>query len=700
MYLLNKKNNNMEIKKIENIKNICNFLIKYSIYAIAFLVPLFFLPFTAEAFDFNKQAILVLFAFVSVFAWMIKFLISGKTEVKASKIYWILGAFLFIVLLSTIFSVYPAGSFWGWPLQVSEGFVSVMALCILFFLISNSFSKKDAYLLLIILISSLALCNITAIAVLIWPKLLMGGINTIGSVGGLAGLNAILLPLLIILLATSAKLSRILFFIALILSAVILILTNYFFVWWVILASSAILVAIGIFKKDLFDTRWLAVPMFFLAISLFFIILSPQIDWLSQRMGGEIYLTQKTSVEIGLKTLKESPVLGSGPGTFSYDFLKHKPKEINSFLFFGSAGSKVLTLFSTIGVFGVFAFLTLIGFVVFLLIKELFFNNKAKEDYLALILGLFASTVSLLVFYFIYGSGLVIDLFCFLLLAIVIAFVVEKKKVYELKQGSAKMLTAVLLFIIIFVACVSFLIFGGQRYYANINYTAGLAQLQKGDIDKAIVKLERAVILNKKNDAYLSQLAQAYIFKIQKTINDSNIVDEDKTKAIQMLVGNAINASKMAVDYNPKSSNSWSILAFVYQNLVGFSSELQELAENSYKTAISFSVHNPYLETQLGVIYYQKDNYNEALAQFEKAKAINSSYETAIYYAGLTYDKLNQKDKAIVEFEKLSQIYPKAEDLKTIINNLKAGKPALESPAQPAPTPEPTPANPEPPVVE
>ena len=121
---------------------ICDFITKYSIYVLVFFTPILFLPWTSEILDFNKQALLVLLIFVSLFSWMLKVLISGTFKLNLNKA-GIFAVILFLAyLFSTIFSADKFGSFWGWPRITAESFVSIIGFFALYFIASNVFSKK------------------------------------------------------------------------------------------------------------------------------------------------------------------------------------------------------------------------------------------------------------------------------------------------------------------------------------------------------------------------------------------------------------------------------------------------------------------------------------------------------------------------------------------------------------------------------
>ena len=77
--------------------------------------------------------------------------------------------------------------------------------------------------------------------------------------------------------------------------------------------------------EDIFDGRWMALPMFFLAVSLFFVLLNLQTNLLPiNQRPNEYLLNQATGLNIATQTLKINPILGSGPGTFVYDFLRFR----------------------------------------------------------------------------------------------------------------------------------------------------------------------------------------------------------------------------------------------------------------------------------------------------------------------------------------------------------------------------------------
>jgi len=91
---------------------------------------------------------------------------------------------------------------------------------------------------------------------------------------------------------------------------------------------------------------------------------------------------------------------------------------------------------------------------------------------------------------------------------------------------------------------------------------------------------------------------------------------------------------------------------------------------------------------QLGLLYYQKNDLDKAAAEFARAVSTNENYSNARYFLGLIHDKQGDKDHAIEEFTKISALNPDNQEVKTILENLQAGKSALAGIVPPAPPPE------------
>ena len=87
---------------------------------------------------------------------------------------------------------------------------------------------------------------------------------------------------------------------------------------------------------------------------------------------------------------------------------------------------------------------------------------------------------------------------------------------------------------------------------------------------------------------------------------------------------------------------------------------------------------DPGLLFQLGLLYYKAEKYDLARSELEATLKIAENYSNALYFLGLSYDKLGEKNKALEEFKKVAELNPDNEDVKKIISNLESGKKALD----------------------
>jgi len=764
---------------------ICDKISKNSIYLLVFLLPLFLLPWTANVLDFNKQVLLIVLVSVSLFAWMLKVLVSGKFSFNLTRFHIPVVALLLVYFASTIFSLWRYGSFWGWPLIASESLLTIICLSLLYFLVSNIFKRKEILYLITLLVLSGFLAmfygtfQLFGRFLLVWPFTKTASFNTIGTVNVLGLFAAVLLPLIIVLVIKAKKVLKGVLVAALVLDTVLLVLINFSVAWWVVIVGAALVMIFGVQKKDFFDNRWLVLPMFFLAIALFFSFFRFQIPGMAPARPTEVFLTQEASFNIAWKALKEKPILGSGPGTFVYDFSKYKDISFNQNRFwnvrFEGAGSKILTILATTGILGILSILALIGFFIFYGIKFLFGKKQPSADgsknvsqktneefYWMLRAGIFISFVALSVEFFLYHSNLTLDFLFFLLLGSFVALLPQVRKEILLKPSSLSMLGVTFVFTLVFIFGLGLFILEGQRYTSEASYLKGIRAWRQGRNNDALNYLERAARISPQVDLYWRELSQVYLQRIDIEATRTGVSQETINQRIQFFINKAVNSAKAATDINPFNVANWSVRGFIYQNLTGgiFGIEARNWAIRSYNKALELEPGNPYYPTQegvvllrelaslggqereekqgkllvetkakfekaielksdyaparfqlamvyqlqgktgeaiqelemtkslapfdvglafqLGLIYYQNENYKKARAELERAIGISPNYSNALYFLGLTYDKEGEKAKATEKFKKLSKLNPGNEEIKKILDNLKAGKRALE----------------------
>lgn len=764
----------------QKFKSSCFFdkVAKIPIYLLAFILPIFFLPFTFNALDFNKQQLLILLVFISFIGWLIKSLIDRKINFNISLLNIPVIILFFVTIFSVLFSLSKSGSFWGWPLSIPDSFTSLFSFVIIYLLIANLFTEHgDIFKLCVLLIFSAFLATIFGGLqifgkfILPWEFTKTRAFNTVGTVNSLGTFLAVILVLTTSLILQSKKLRFFLIVCSLIfLSALILI---NFKIAWIVLAVGCLFVFIsGIIRaKKIQDANLLLFPMTLIILGIFFIIFSKLPFQMLPSTPLEVSPSQKTTFEIMKSVLRgKDLILGTGPGTFIYDYSKFKPTTINQTVFwnvrFGSGSSEVFDKVINTGILGFlsFIFLILISFwQSFSHFKKYILEKDIPNWFLET--GIFASLFAVILLYFLYPTNITISFIFWIFLGITAALEKEKIKSLKIQSGSPLFLEISFVLVLFSILGIGFLLLSGQRYLAEMRYLDSLIFIQKGDLDKSIESLLSAVNLNSGNDTYWRELSQNYLIKLNQEIQKENVPREEMAKSIQNLVTNAVNAAKQASDMEPANGENWGNQGSVYRNLIGFLPNSNDLGVESYKKAIELEPNNPLFYTELGrvylaqagiltqqtgkeaereevlknaeenfeiairyksdyvpahfqlaILYQTRGELKKAISKLEEAKLISPSdigvafqlgvfyyndsqfdkaqlelerainlslsingedYANARYFLGLAYDKLGQKEKAIEQFEKIKLDNPNNEQINNILDNLKAGKPAL-----------------------
>jgi tetratricopeptide (TPR) repeat protein len=102
-----------------------------------------------------------------------------------------------------------------------------------------------------------------------------------------------------------------------------------------------------------------------------------------------------------------------------------------------------------------------------------------------------------------------------------------------------------------------------------------------------------------------------------------------------------------------------------------------DTAISKAQLAAQLAPNDPGVLFQLGYLQYRNADYRDAAATMQAAVNITPNYANALYFLGLSLNKLGMNDKALQVFAALQQSNPDSTEVTGIIANLKAGKDAL-----------------------
>lgn len=647
-------------------------VIKFSIYGLVFLIPLFWLPFSFEAFEFNKGYLLFVLVSIGILAWLGKIIFHDK-EIRFRRTpldLYVLG-FLLVMIFSALFSQDKISSLLGFYGRFWPSLIGILSLGGFYFLITNNVKSISGMLkaflwsaFLVVLVSYFSLFGVWArIENVIpgnwqFPQLMK--LRIFNSIGGsleqLAVFLAFISVLVIGLLAFREKGEKrgkpFWLYIFLLAILFLLALTDFWPAWLVIFL--ALLFFLGFaFWKRIFreDVGRLSLSIFFLLISLIFLLFNPLQNLLPQdsnlsNLPSEILLNQKTSWSVGWQGLKEHPVLGGGLGNFSYTFAKFKPESfLQSDLWqirFDRASNQIAEILGSGGILGVLSYFLMVGML--LLISLVILKSKIQ---IPLLLGFVALMVGQFVFY--QNSVLSFSFWLFLGLIVVSWGQASKEKVYSFKDFPEVGLIFSVIFWVVLIGF-AFCFFNlGKYYLADIHYKSYLVNPTQN-----FQNLEESTQLAKERTSYHIVLARAYLQRFAQEAAKST----PDNQVIGNMVALAVGEGKAATELSPHRVAAQETLGVIYRDIRGVAQGALEWGTKSFEKALELEPRNPVLLTELGKLKVIENQIAEAKELFGRAIELMPEYLDANLQLSLLDEKEQKTEEAIRRLETLVQLYP------------------------------------------
>jgi len=562
---------------------------KASLYFAIFLIPLFFLPFGSDVLDYSKQVLFLLLVFLSLITWFFKQVDQERIVLRGNKLFYFTFLLIFILFsLSTIFSLWQKASFWGWPLNINDNFLTLASFLILAFLFANVFQKEKEFFfgaILFLISGAIAglhlILQLYGIFVLPFDFSQISSFNSIGSVYSTAIFLAVLFSFSLgLVFRTNKSVSWLLS---------LILLTEIFLIdfrsTWLIVFLGGLIVSIfsltDLKEKPRFG--WLSFLMIILVLSIFFFFFPLRFSFfpplpLEASPGFLLeFNILKGVFNEGIKNI----LLGTGPGTFIFDYSKYRPTILNQTIFWGTrfstGSSEVLDWFVTKGVLGGISLIFLFCLAIYFSIKRL----VKSEDPFGLKIGLLTSVIGLTVAGFLTSFNFTLWFTFWFSIGGLLFYVSEQKEI-GLSSSSLRLIFS-FLFLAIMVIGLALLVFQGQKYLAQINYSKGIKLSQQGEIDQAIAYLQKATRLNPSVDVYWRDLAQLYLSRASLLSQEKGL-EANRTRKIHQNIARGIESLNQAIEECPFNVANWNVRGFFYRNLVGIP-KAGEIALASYQKA-------------------------------------------------------------------------------------------------------------------
>jgi len=601
-------------------------LIKYFLYLLVFLFPLWFLPWTNFPVVLNKQILLSVFVFLLVILWMVKIIISGKVNLSWGKLPLAIIPLLVILAISTAFSSSRIQSFWGMNFEPDTLFSFILYI-LFFFLLANLINESGARnLISVFLLSS----GILALLFLIqtfrpifpWDFAKTPGFNPVGSAQALAvflgGTFVILVALISDKIISKKTFQGLVGLLGVLLFIPILFIN--FWVAWLGIVFGLTIIIFGVLKKL---SRNLILPLIILTISLVFLFLKLPLPNILN-IPAEVNPSYQATLDISAKTLKESPknlILGSGPSTFGYHYSLYRSADLNLTDFwqirFHQGAAVLPTFLTTLGILGVLAIL---------LTMAIFFWQGLGTISPAFIGGFY-----FLISWFFYSSFPALFFASFLMMGLWQASFSSPKEFFFI-QFPRKALAIMLGAVLLMVGSVIGLYTISQKYAGAVIYAQGLnlIRAEEPKLDEGIIKINKATTLDRK-DIYFRNLSQAFLLKINEVLANQELSPEERQAELQRNISNAEISANNAVLINPKDSLNWLQLGLIYENFITFNIKgVEELAITNYQKAQELDPQNPQIPFNIGRVYFATGQLDKAKEALQKSIKLKGDFQPAL----------------------------------------------------------------------
>ncbi|MEK9165290.1 MAG: tetratricopeptide repeat protein [Patescibacteria group bacterium] len=674
-----------------------NKLIKLILIFTIFIIPLFYLPFTQEQFQFNKEMLFLILMLIAGVLWFGKAVRQKKLEIIRSPMDVPILLIPLVYGLSTVISPDWLNSLINLNGAGFAGLTTILSLTLFYFICVNVFipaesqakdqeeGEKKANLPVIINLTLIAVLASSFIAQIIFylsifnVNFLPGQnhlFNTLGQSSKLMMFVALTIPIILyFILSKSERFKSKIISIAAILYLILSLLTlntvNYASGWMIVAAGSFVfLVLFTSYYAQMsvkVNKAWLIAAV--LAVSLISIIIRPSPllnlcfsdsalcvpQQFQPNIPAEITLSKSISGKLAISSSLEGPVsfiAGAGPGNFAQVFSQYRPEQFNNNplwqVRFNRAANFFYETIATIGWLGVVSFLMLF---VFFIATAAFLLFRARGSFpLITLIAVFAACLT--------GFWVAVPSLTMLII-LWLAFSLTSiigilngpenfaKIEFNFSKSSKNALFLSFGLVFAFVLLLFFMISMGRLYLAEFYYKKGLMvlnQAQTGeDLTQARSYINKAISINQRRAEYYLDDAKISLAQLEKEIEEQEAPNISSAQ-LQTLLAAAVNQSKKAELLKGYSVSTWETRGMIFESISKWTSEGRIHAINAFEQAINLEPSNP-------VLYYKLGDNQQELWRAENSKVLSAGEKIE------DFEMLDQAQKNLEKAIELKQDY-------------------------------------------
>jgi tetratricopeptide (TPR) repeat protein len=569
--------------------------------SICFIVPIFFLPFTLDVYDFNKYILLVCAIIATIFLSLIA--LHKTTVLKINIPYFTKPVIAFLV--ANLLTVIIGSPNQGESLLFQYGAGGIIVLTIWFLILTN-------YLKLQQIESISAGFIFSGVILSMFTLLQFLGLNInkkwspIGSLVSLILFLSAIAPLVVVQLKT----------------------------------------AISDFRKHKKEKNKYSLALY--GISSIIIVITFATTFTKLFTDSQpVLLSHLASWEIAANGFKSLPraILGVGQGNFQFAFTTGKPKEFNNTEFwntrFSSPSNYFFQLVIETGLLGLITYI----FIIIGIIKQRKLYKSGR-----MYIGILSSLGIIFIEQIFFPSDFLQLFLLYTLLALLALKLTGKTR--SINSHIAKIILRITgVFAIIFLTLLVFRVYRAE-YYIKKSLTA----FNENNIQKVYAYQRVGIASNPYIDKYHVIYSQTNL-ALATGLSKSAQAGENKEN-ITFFLKQSIAEAKEAVLANPTNSKNWENSTFIYGELISQIEESEKYFIESYTKTKQLDPLNPAIRLQGARIYKDSGNTEEAIQELSEAIQLKPDYVEAVITLALVFKENNNNQSAIEMLELASKMVP------------------------------------------
>lgn len=664
----------------------CNRLIKYSFYLLFILVPLILTPWNYELFEFNKMIVTYALTILIVTAWVVKMTTTRTLSIRRTPLDIPIVLFVISQLVSSLFSMDPHVSWFGYYSRFNGGMLSIFCYVLLYYAFVSNWEEDIKKLLYVVLGTGVAVATYGVLERLgidknLWVQDVQNRVfSTLGQPNWLAAYLVALMPvsLALALQAKTFKQRFVIFSSIYILFYVTLLFTR---------SRSGMLAygaSIGIFSLLSFIYEWLhhkktltlfvgqlvVIHAIILGITFFNGSNIDQIDkYFSYAAVQQKLSSQQSAVSnqptaepqksgtlleyggtesgtirkyvweaalIAWKSTQKTFFIGTGTETFAFAFFQFKPTAHNltsewDFLY-NKAHNEYLNYLATTGIFGLGSYLFVLGLFILWFLKS--FQHSDTQN---LSSALFAGWISILITNFFGFSVVIVQILLFMLPALIILINHASKKEFSI---SVPLKVARSISVIVVGLGTIGVCYVGVLWMGDYLFAMGYRQSRSGQFAESYKNLTQATYFRPSEPLYYDELSVVLGSLAVASLEVGNAT------AASELGQQSLIASDVALATSPMNVNFWKSRTKIYFGFSGIDSKFVDAAKESLEKAYALSPNDPKITYNLAVLEGRLGNNEKAIDILKKTIAMKPNYRDAYFALNVFYEEVNQPELA------------------------------------------------------